>query len=108
MGVVEVLGKVASHRWVYVGLYVRVVFDQESTRAGRPRMPSYHATLDVPDSTAHTIGGWLAAHRKIHDLRPAQRAATALVQTLMVLRWLIDATSIKALEVVSSKAACLS
>lgn len=31
-------------------------------------MLSYHATLDVPDSTARTISGWLTAHRKTHDI----------------------------------------
>ncbi|BDF98658.1 hypothetical protein AoKodu_09590 [Actinomyces oris K20] len=40
---------------------------------------SYRATLDVPVSTARTISGWLAAHRKAHDIRPGQRAATPWV-----------------------------
>ena len=40
---------------------------------------SYRATLDVPVSTARTISGWLAAHRKAHDIRPGQQAATPWV-----------------------------
>jgi len=86
-------------------------------------MLSYRATLDVPRSTARAISGWLAAHRKARDIRPAQRAATPWVQAVMLLRWLINATDLKtlardagvslatayrylheALEVISSKA----
>ena len=57
----------------------------------------YRATPDVPESTARAISGWLAAHRKAHDLRPAQRAATPWVQAVLVLRWLINATDLKTL-----------
>ena len=89
-------------------------------------MLSYRATLDVPRSTARAISGWLAAHRKARDIRPAQRAATPWVQAVMLLRWLINATDLKtlardagvslatayrylheALEVISSKAPSL-
>lgn len=97
MGGVEVLGKVACHRWVHTGLWIRVVYGQESARAGRPRILSYYATLDVPDSTVRTISERLAARRKVHDLRPAQRAAAALVQAVMVLRCLLDVTTMKVL-----------
>lgn len=66
------------------------------SQAGPARV-SYHATLDVPDSTARTISGWLAAHRKAHDIRPAQRAATPWTQAVLALRWLIEATDLKTL-----------
>ncbi|ERH20976.1 hypothetical protein HMPREF1549_00934 [Actinomyces johnsonii F0510] len=36
---------------------------------------SYRATLDVPIATARTVSGWLIAHRRVHDIRPHQRAA---------------------------------
>ena len=46
---------------------------------GVPARVSYPATLDVPESIAHTICLWLAAHRRAHDARPWQRAATCRV-----------------------------
>ena len=61
------------------------------------RVLSYRATLNVPRATARTISRWLAAHRKAHDTRPWQRAATPWVQTVMLLRWLIEATDIAGL-----------
>lgn len=60
-------------------------------------MLSYRATLDVPASTVRTISAWLAAHRRAHDIRPAQRAATSWAQAVLVLRWLIEATDLKTL-----------
>lgn len=60
-------------------------------------MLSYRATLDVPSATARTVSAWLAAHRRWHDIRPHQRAATPWVQAVMVLRWLIEATSMRTL-----------
>lgn len=60
-------------------------------------MLSYRATLNVPRATASTISRWLAAHRRTHDIRPWQRAATPWVQTVMLLRWLIEATDIAGL-----------
>jgi hypothetical protein len=51
---------------------------------------TYRATLDVPASTARVVSGWLAAHRKAHDRRPWQRAATPFVQAVLVLRWFKD------------------
>lgn len=60
-------------------------------------MLSYRATLDVPASTVRTISAWLAAHRNAHDIRPGQRAATSWVQAVLALRWLIEATDLKAL-----------
>jgi len=53
---------------------------------------TYRATLDVPASTLICVSRWLAAFRKIHDVRPWQRAATPYVQAIMVLRWFKDAT----------------
>lgn len=60
-------------------------------------MLSYRATLDVPASTVRTISAWLAAHRRAHDIRPAQRAATSWVQAVLAGRWLIEATDLKTL-----------
>jgi len=48
---------------------------------------TYRASLDVPAETAYQVARWLAAHRKAHDVRPWQRAATPFVQAVMVLRW---------------------
>ena len=55
-------------------------------------MITYRATLDVPAETARQVARWLAAYRKVHDLRPWQRAATPFVQAVMVLRWFKEAT----------------
>lgn len=60
-------------------------------------MISYRATLDVPVQTAVCVSRWLAAHRKIHDRRPWQRAATPYVQAVLVLRWFKDATDLRLL-----------
>ncbi|MDU0347706.1 transposase family protein [Actinomyces sp. MRS3W] len=60
-------------------------------------MLSYRATLDVPDATARTVTRWLADHRRAHDIRPHQRAATCWSQTVMVLRWLVEATNVRVL-----------
>lgn len=59
-------------------------------------MLSYRATLDVPDATARTVSRWIAAHRRRHDVRPWQRAATSWAQTIMLLRWLIQAADVVA------------
>jgi DDE superfamily endonuclease len=58
---------------------------------------TYRATLDVPASTLAQVSRWLAAHRKAHDARPWQRAATPYVQAVMVLRWFKEATDIRIL-----------
>jgi len=50
----------------------------------------------VPVATARTVSRWIATHRKTHDVRPWQRAATSWVQAVMLLRWLIDATDVTA------------
>ena len=60
-------------------------------------MLSYPATLDVPESIAHTICLWLAAHRRAHDARPWQRAATCRVQAVLVLRWMVAGTALTTL-----------
>lgn len=60
-------------------------------------MITYRATLDVPASTHICVSRWLASFRKIHDVRPWQRAATPFVQALMVLRWFKDATDLRIL-----------
>ena len=60
-------------------------------------MLSYRATLDVPIATVRTVSGWLTVHRRAHDIRPHQRAATVWVQAILVLRWLKDATDVRAL-----------
>ncbi|MGK2928650.1 MAG: transposase family protein [Acidimicrobiales bacterium] len=60
-------------------------------------MITYRATLDVPAGTLRAVTAWLRAHRKAHDARPWQRAATVYVQAVMVLRWFKDATDIRLL-----------
>ena len=57
-------------------------------------MITYRATLDVPAETLRVVASWLLAHRKAHDTRPWQRAATPYVQAIMVLRWFKDATDV--------------
>ena len=64
---------------------------------GGPRVLSYPATLDVPESIAHTICLWLAAHRRAHDARPWQRAATCRVQAVLLLRWMVAGTALTTL-----------
>ncbi len=49
-------------------------------------MITYRANLDVPRSTVTRVWGWLQAHRRAHDVRPWQRAATRWVQAVLVLR----------------------
>jgi DDE superfamily endonuclease len=55
---------------------------------------TYRATLDVPAETVRIVSRWLLAHRKAHDTRPWQRAATPYVQAIMLLRWFKDATDV--------------
>jgi hypothetical protein len=58
---------------------------------------TYRATLDVPASTVLLVSRWLLIHRKAHDRRPWQRAATPYVQAVLVLRWFKEATDIRIL-----------
>ena len=58
-------------------------------------MITHRATLDVPAETVRTVSSWLLAHRKSHDVRPWQRAATPNVQAVMVLRWFKEATDMR-------------
>lgn len=60
-------------------------------------MITYRATLDVPIDTLRAVTGWLREHRRSHDIRPWQRAATVYVQALMVLRWFKDDTDLRIL-----------
>ncbi len=60
-------------------------------------MITYRATLDVPAGTLRAVTGWLREHRRAHDTRPWQRAATVYVQAVMALRWFKDATDIRLL-----------
>jgi hypothetical protein len=53
---------------------------------------TYRASLDVPAETVRVVSSWLLAHRKAHDVRPWQRAATPYVQAIMVLRWFKEGT----------------
>ena len=64
---------------------------------GVPARVSYPATSDVPESIAHTICLWLAAHRRAHDARPWQRAATCRVQAVLLLRWMVAGTALTTL-----------
>jgi len=58
---------------------------------------TYRASLDVPAETGYQVARWLTAHRKAHDARPWQRAATPFVQAVMVLRWFKEATDMRLL-----------
>lgn len=60
-------------------------------------MITYRASLDVPIDTLHAVTRWLREHRRTHDARPWQRAATVYVQAVMVLRWFKDSTDIRLL-----------
>jgi hypothetical protein len=53
--------------------------------------------LDVPAPTFRTVIRWLTTHRRVHDARPRQRAATPAAQALLVLRWMRDATRVRLL-----------
>ncbi|MGB6002987.1 MAG: transposase family protein [Ornithinimicrobium sp.] len=57
-------------------------------------MITYRATLDVPLTTVARVSAWLQAHRRAHDERPWQRAATCWVQAVLVLRWFKDDTKV--------------
>lgn len=56
---------------------------------------TYRATLDVPNQTLNTVTRWLTAHRKTHDTRPWQRAATARQQAVLTLRWFKQDTELR-------------
>jgi len=58
---------------------------------------TYRASLDVPTETVRVVSSWLLTHRKHHDLRSWQRAATPYVQAIMVLRWFKEATDLRIL-----------
>jgi hypothetical protein len=58
---------------------------------------TYRATLEVPASTVLLVSRWLLLHRKVHDRRPWQRAATPYVQAVLVLRWFKEATDLRIL-----------
>lgn len=44
-----------------------------------------------------TVPAWLSAHRRAHDALPRQCAAAPWVQTVLLERWLADATAIAVL-----------
>ena len=86
-------------------------------------MLAYRVYLDILTHIANTICCWLDIHRLARDDRSYQRAAACNTQTLLVLRWLSDATPLhrltydsginqanayrylhEALEVISSRA----
>ena len=73
-----------------------LVSTKNPAQAG-PHVITYRATLDVPTHTLAQVSRWLSAHRKAHDLRPWQRAATPYVQAVMVLRWFKEATDLRVL-----------
>lgn len=60
-------------------------------------MITYRATLDVPIHTLRAVTGWLREHRRRHDTRPWQRAATVYVQAVLVLRWFKEDTDLRVL-----------
>jgi hypothetical protein len=55
---------------------------------------TYRATLDVPTHTVLVVSDWLTAHRRAHDTRPWQRAATPYKQAVLVLRWFKERTDL--------------
>ncbi|WP_066059629.1 IS5/IS1182 family transposase [Gulosibacter bifidus] len=57
-------------------------------------MLSYRATLPVPLVVVRRVSAWLQHHRRVHDTRSYQRAATCWTQAVLFLRWLIDATPV--------------
>lgn len=57
-------------------------------------MITYRATLPVPHETVARVSGWIGAHRRRHDIRPWQRAATCWAQAVLVLRWFTDGTAL--------------
>ncbi len=60
-------------------------------------MITYRASLDVPSQTLTIVCRWLAAHRRQHDRRPWQRAATVHRQAVLVLRWFKERTDVRVL-----------
>jgi DDE superfamily endonuclease len=58
---------------------------------------TYRASLDVPVATLTQVTAWLSAHRRTHDRRPEQRAASPHTQAILVLRWLKNATGLRLL-----------
>lgn len=57
-------------------------------------MLSYRATLPIPTEIVARVSAWLHHHRRRHDVRRYQRAATCWTQAVMFLRWLIEATPV--------------
>ena len=57
-------------------------------------MITYRATLDVPAHTLRTVTRWIGAHRRVRDIRPWQRVATARTQALLALRWFKNSTRV--------------
>jgi hypothetical protein len=72
-------------------------FDEDSPPGRGLHVIAYGATLDVPVATLTTLTEWLRRHRRQHDARPEQRAATPRSQALMVLRWMREGTDMKIL-----------
>ncbi len=72
-------------------------FRPRNLRQAGPHVITYRATLDVPAETVRIVSASLLAHRKAHDARPWQRAATPYVQAIMVLRWFKEATDLRVL-----------
>lgn len=60
-------------------------------------MITYRATLPVPFETVARVSGWLRAHRRAHDARPWQRAASCWRQAILVLRWFTHDTDLPTL-----------
>ncbi|MCG7323743.1 transposase family protein [Arsenicicoccus bolidensis] len=50
--------------------------------------------MPVPVVVVRRVSAWLQAHRRAHDKRPWQQAATCWTQAVLFLRWLIDATGV--------------
>lgn len=84
-------------RQVHAEPSVSMGFDEHARPWKGSRVLSYRATLTLPRTISRTILRWLSAHRRAHDTRPWHRAVSPWVQTVMLLRRLIEATDIASL-----------
>lgn len=77
-----------------VGPWHQGSFSTKNPNRPGPHVITYRATLPVPQETIARVSGWLQAHRRDHDVRPWQRAATCWTQAILVLRWFTDNTDL--------------
>lgn len=80
-----------------VGPRPRGLVQPRSDPAGKTPRDHLSSQSRRPRTDPFCVSRWLAAHRKVFDVRPWQRAATAFVQAVLVLRWFHDATDVAVL-----------